>query len=126
MEMKGFNLAWIVVNDFKKAIQFYTEVMGLKVQNCNDEHGWAELTGPNGALLGIAKVCEHTDVKPGSNAVPTFSVVDIVAARASLEKKGTKLLGEIIEVPGQVKLQTCVDQDGNHFQLCQCLEGAHC
>jgi hypothetical protein len=39
-----------------------------------------------------------------------------------LIKKQVKMLGEMMEVPGHVKLQMFQDSDGNHFQLAQMLE----
>ncbi|HEY4831705.1 MAG TPA: VOC family protein [Waddliaceae bacterium] len=122
MSIKGFHLAWIVVKDFKKAVKFYTEVVGLTIQNIDENYGWAELIGEDGAVLGISQQSEHNNIQAGQNAVVTLTVEDIVKAGAELAKKGMKMVGEIMEVPGHVKLQMCVDQDGNHFQLCQCLD----
>ena len=122
MSIKGIHLAWIVVKDVKKAVKFYTEVVGLTIQNFDENYGWAELVGEDGAVLGISQQSDDNNIKPGQNAVLTLSVEDIVKSSAELAKKGTKLIGEMMEVPGHVKLQMCVDQDGNHFQLAECLE----
>jgi predicted enzyme related to lactoylglutathione lyase len=121
MNIKGFHLAWIVVKDVKKAVKFYTEVVGLTIQNFDENYGWAELIGEDGAILGIAEQSDDNNIKAGQNAVVTLTVDDIVKASTELAKKGTKMLGEIMEVPNHVKLQMCMDQDGNHFQLCQSL-----
>jgi predicted enzyme related to lactoylglutathione lyase len=122
MGLKGFHLAWIVVKDVKKAVQFYTEVVGLTSLNFDEEYGWAELAGPDGAILGIAQASGEMNIKPGQNAVVTFSVDNIEKSCAAYVKKGTKMIGEIMEVPGHVKLQMCMDQDGNYFQLCEEIE----
>lgn len=121
MSIKGIHLAWIVVKDVKKAVKFYTDVVGLTIQNFDENYGWAELVGEDGATLGISQQSDDNDIKAGQNAILTLSVEDIVKSSAALAKKGTKMIGEMMEVPGHVKLQMCVDQDGNHFQLCQCL-----
>jgi len=121
MKVQGIELAWIVVNDVEKAIKFYTEVVGLHLCEFSKEYGWAELAGPSGSRLGIATASKETDVKAGANAVVTICVDDIDKARAEFSKKKVHLVGDIIEVPGHVKMQTFKDSDGNTFQLCQML-----
>jgi predicted enzyme related to lactoylglutathione lyase len=121
MGTKSMNLAWIVVTDFKKAVEFYTKVVGLKLMEVNEQYGWAELEGPQGgARIGIAQQCDQMDgIKAGQNAVITFTVDNIEASVTDFAKKGGKLIGTIQEVPGHVKMQTVCDADGNHFQLCE-------
>lgn len=124
MNLKSMDLAWIVVSDLKKAVKFYTETVGLKLLKMEEMWGWAELQGPQGgARIGIAQITERSpdNVKPGENAVMTFTVVDIEKAIADMVKKGTKLEGSLQEVPGHVKMQTMIDTDGNRFQLAQLL-----
>lgn len=121
MRAKSIGLAWIVVKDFKKAIKFYTEVVGLKVIHASDEWGWAELEGQEGEgmRLGIAQYhseCQD-DVKPGENAVVTFSVDNIEKTSKDMQKQGATLVGKIVVVPGHVKMQTMKDHDENYFQL---------
>ena len=82
------NLVWIVVNDLKKAIEFYTETVGLKLMEQNDQFGWAELEGHNGgARLGIAQMClkSEDDVKPGQNSY------SIIIGAGILAQTGEKL-----------------------------------
>ena len=59
--------------------------------------------------------------KPGNNSVVTLTVTDIVESKAELEAKGVKFFGDIIEVPGHVKMATFADPDNNVFQLVQML-----
>lgn len=121
MKVQGMKLAWIVVKDLDAAIKFYTESVGLTLMNKNTEHNWAELSGPDGFVLGMGQESPYMDNKAGSNAVMTIEVDDIIAARNSFEKKGITLLGDIMEVPGHVKMQTFMDSDRNVMQLVQCL-----
>lgn len=51
----------------------------------------------------------------------TLSVDEIEQEVAHLTQKGVRKKGELLEIPGHVKLQTMVDLDGNHFQLVQVL-----
>lgn len=125
---KTMGLAWIVVNDLKKAIAFYTEVVGLKLMENNAEYGWAELEGQEGgARVGIMQCQLNNDeeVQPGQNAVLTFTVGNLEKAVAALTEKSAKLIGKMQEVPGHVKLQTVVDTDGNRFQLVEVIEQKH-
>ena len=125
MNIKGIHLSWIVVADIEAAIKFYTETVGLNLLEFHKEYKWAELQGQDGATLGIAEHSTGCEVEAGSNAVVTISVEDIVAARESFLKKQVQLVGDIVEVPGHVKMQTFKDQDGNTFQLCQMLSPLH-
>jgi predicted enzyme related to lactoylglutathione lyase len=119
---QSFDLAWIVVKDLKKAVQFYTETVGLKLLNLHEELGWAELQGPNGgAKIGIGVENDKDPIKAGANACLTFTVENLEKSRDSFLQKGANFLGEIMEIPGHVKLLTGVDADGNHFQLAQML-----
>ncbi len=114
-------LAWIVVDDLKKAVQFYTETVGLKLMTLEENFGWAELEGQEGgARLGIAQA--SAECKAGQNAYVTFTVENIEHAHAHAIKNGAQAIGPLQEIPGHVKLQTYADQDGNHFQLAQMLE----
>lgn len=119
----SFDLAWITVHDFDAAIKFYTEVVGLKLVEINHEYGWAELQGKNGARLGIGKKHEMNSIEPGQNAVLTFTVKDLDVAKASMLKKGATCVGDILEIPGQVRMQTVKDLDGNQFQIVQTYHG---
>ena len=121
MKANSIGLVWIVVEDFKRAIQFYTEVVGLRLKEMNEEWGWAELEGheEKGMKLGIAQQrldCQEP-IQPGQNAVMTFSVDNLDKAVKDLQEQGVVLIGTVEEVPGHVKLQTVRDIEGNVFQL---------
>lgn len=120
MSIKRSDLAWIVVSDFEKAVKYYTEVLGLKLLEQSPEYGWAELGAPDGgSRLGICQENDEDGMKAGQNAVMTFTVDNLEKSKAALAKKGMKFVGNVIEVPNVVKMQTCSDPDGNMFQLCE-------
>jgi predicted enzyme related to lactoylglutathione lyase len=121
MEVKGIHLNWITVKNLEAAIKFYTEIAGLKLKEHHKEFGWAELAGPEGSILGIAQENSHDNIKAGTNAVITITVDDIQKARDTFKKKGARLVGDVIEVPGHVKMQTFLDTDGNMLQLAELL-----
>ena len=117
MSIKELGLAWIVVKDLKEALKFYTTI-GMMVREVNEEHGWAELSGSDGgARLGIAQTNDRETVLPGENAVVTLTVENLAHALQELAQKGVSVFGEIIEIPGVVKMQMVKDPDGNCFQL---------
>lgn len=119
MKAEGILLSWITVKDIKKAIKFYTEVAGLELKEYHPEFHWAELSGPSGSSLGIGEESPESPMKPGSNAVLTITVEDMEKAKAHFIEKGATLIGDTIEIPFHVKLQTFVDIDGNTLQLVQ-------
>jgi predicted enzyme related to lactoylglutathione lyase len=119
MKNQGIQMSWIVVSDLKKAVKFFSETVGLKVDSVSEEHNWAELRGEDGSALGVAGPGPHSPIKAGSNAVVTFTVPDLTKAREEMAKKGAMLIGEPQKVPGHVELQMFKDSDGNLFQLVQ-------
>jgi predicted enzyme related to lactoylglutathione lyase len=117
-------LSWIAVSDLGKARQFFTEVVGLKEVSVQEEFHWAEMQGTEGgALLGLGQSGGQHPPAPGQNAVVTLTVDDIVATKADMEAQGVTFLGDIMEVPGQVKLAMFQDPDGNLFHLVQMIGG---
>jgi predicted enzyme related to lactoylglutathione lyase len=118
----SIQMVWIVVDDLKKAVKFYTETVGLTVSSITEEYGWAELSGGNGCMLGLAQKSKEMDMQPGENAVLTFTVGDVAAETQRFRKKGANIEGEMMEVPNHVKLQSVRDPDGNLFQLVECLD----
>jgi len=128
MSAKTLGLAWIVVKDLKKAVDFYTGIIGMKLMEINETYGWAELEGQEGgARLGIAQQCLKEDEgnTPGQNAIITLTVANLEKAVANLVEKGATLIGAVQEVPGHVKMQTVADVDNNRFQLVEVLEHIH-
>lgn len=121
MDIQGIHLSWIVVQDFEAALHFYTNVLGLTLRSKAEEFGWAELSGPSGSILAIAKADPRENLSAGSNAVVTISVKNIEEARKHCIKNGVALQGEIIEIPGHVRIQSFSDLDGNRMQLVETL-----
>jgi predicted enzyme related to lactoylglutathione lyase len=120
MPVQSLELAWVVVSDFKAALKFYTETLGLKVMELSEEYGWAELQGPDGGMrLGLAKQSDNSNVIAGQNAVVALTVKNIEKTKEELIKKGAKCVGELQVIPGHVKLQMIADADGNLMQLAE-------
>jgi len=126
MAIKKISLCWVTVSDMEKSKKFFIEQCGLKFSSGAPEHGWMEVVGQEGGmLLGVGQANPEYDAKAGVNAVVTMTVDDIVASKKEMEAKGVQFIGDIMEVPGHVKMVTFVDSDNNTYQLVQELESAH-
>ncbi len=122
MAIKSMDLAWISTSDFARSKKFFVDVLGLKVSSMTEEYEWMELTGSHGgAILGVGKCTKDSPVQAGKNAVMTMSVDDLIKTKADLEAKGVTFVGDILVVPGHVKMAFFTDPDGNFFQLVQLL-----
>lgn len=123
MNIKSIGLAWYTVSNPATAKKFFQDTLGLTLDNESPEYGWMEFTAEDKSFrLGVGKTCDSSpEIKAGQNAVVTFTVADIQAAKAHLEKQHVTLLGDIVEVPGHVKMLTFMDTDKNLFQVVQLL-----
>ena len=123
MKTKKMALSWIVVSDLEKSLAFFTQTLGLKILNQSDEFGWAELGAEEGeTILGVAKGSETNPIAVGSNAVVTFTIPNLESGIETIKKAGIKLVGEVIEIPGHVKMQLFQDRDENYMQLVEKLD----
>ena len=117
-EYTGAMTISVNVSSFDAALDWYTKTLGFDLIYRLENLGWGELRTPVGSVsIGLS---ETEDVKHGGT-VPVFSVADIAAARAYLEKAGTRFDGDTYEVEGMVKLATFYDPDGNAWMLAQSL-----
>lgn len=127
--IKNMGLAWISVADIQQSKKFFTDVLGLQISSDSAEYGWLELKASGDTfLLGVGQAQDDKkegcgSVLPGHNAIVTMTVDDLIKVKAILAQKSVKMLGDIIEVPGHVKMQLFADLDGNKFQLVQMLDG---
>ena len=117
MQVNGLMLGWIVVKNLDESIEFYKSVCGLKLDQYTPEMGWAEMSGNDGMTLGIAQENDQLQFKAGGNTIMCINVGDIDVAVEHYKAQGATLLGDIIEVPGHVKMQSFIDKDGNTFQI---------
>lgn len=51
-----------------------------------------------------------------------LTVENLEEAKHTMKERGAHFIGDVIEIPGHVRLQSCVDLDGNRFQLAQSLD----
>jgi len=110
------------VKDLAAAKRWYKDVLGFEVVYDLPEQGWCELATPSkDAKLGLAA----DDTAAGSNqAYCAFGVKDMSKAKESLVKQGVKLEGDVVELPGIVKLLYFRDPEGNRLMFFQSLAPA--
>lgn len=109
------------VTDLDASIAWFQEMLGFELLFRVDEQGWAELSTPSKEVTIGLGVNETVDGRGGST--PVFGVADIVAARAELEGKGVRFDGDIVDIPGMVKLATFYDPDGNTYMFAESQTG---
>ena len=104
------------VSDLDEAINWYQKTLGFELQYRLDEIGWCELTSSvENVNVGLSVV---ESPNPGG-ATPTFGVQDIQAAEAALQSKDVRIDGDIVTIPGLVRLLTFYDQDDNSLMFYQ-------
>lgn len=123
MSIQSADLTWIVVSDIHKAKHFFSEILGLEIKSASDDYGWVELQGKKGGMtIGLAKADEaQCPVPAGGNGVITFTVDNIESMKQVFEQKNIQIIGDVMEIPGHVKLLMFKDPDGNYFQLAEVL-----
>lgn len=115
MEFIGEVTCSIGVTDLKRSITWYAQTLGFALLYENEATAWAEMATPvSKTTVGLGQV---ETVPQGGGATLTWGVTDIVAAMAELESKDVKLDGDIVIIPGLVKLLTFYDPDGNAMML---------
>jgi len=105
------------VSDVAASIKWFQDVLGFEEIFQAPEAGWAEVTtSVEGVSIGLG---QNEEIDGQGGTTPVFGVNDIVAAKAELEGKNVKFDGDIVEIPGMVKLATFYDPDGNTYMLAE-------
>jgi catechol 2,3-dioxygenase-like lactoylglutathione lyase family enzyme len=103
------------VADLDRAIAFYTDVLGFELTERRDDLRFAHLdTNVPGLQIGLSAVAEPRGT---GGAVLNISVMDVAAARKTLEARGVSFPGETVVIPGKVALAAFADPDGNLLRL---------
>jgi predicted enzyme related to lactoylglutathione lyase len=111
----------LYVSDLERSASFFGEVLGLREQHRDGEHGYASFSaGP--ISLGIAVVDPADEKTRGLVGRPTgfgFCVEDLVEAHRDLAARGVQFVMEPTRQPWGGFLATFADPDGNIFYLDQ-------
>jgi len=110
------------VSDLDRSVAWYQDVLGFKLLYRAEDIGWCELS------TDVAKVnvglSERREGGGSGGSTLTFGVTDLEAAKADLDAKGVRQDGDIIEIPGLVRLLTFFDPDDNALMFYQVPEGS--
>ncbi len=111
--VKGIASVWVPVQDMDRAVGFYEDTLGLKVDRQDDD--WAEVDA-NGVMVGL-NAREGEGARADGGAVISFQPEGgIEEAKASLEESGVDFPSEISEHPWG-RIATFKDSEGNDLQL---------
>jgi len=110
------------VKDLAKAQRWYAEVLGFEVVYELAEQGWCELATPSeDAKLGLS---QNPATRGSCEGVVSCGVQDMAAAKAQLVQHAVALEGDVVEIPGVVKLLYFRDPDANQLMFFQALQPA--
>lgn len=105
------------VTDLDRSIGWYRDMLGFELLYRSEEIAWCELK------TAVAKVnvglSERQEAGGPGGATLTFGVTDIETAKADLDGKGVRQDGDIMDIPGLVRLLTFFDPDGNALMFYQ-------
>lgn len=107
-------LIQVAVADLERSVAFYRDTLGLPFESRIEALKWARFTLPTGAVLGLG---EKQQVAGSGSMSINISVQDFDAAYALLGERGVSFVGEVVEIPGVVRLAEFTDPDGNRLQL---------
>jgi catechol 2,3-dioxygenase-like lactoylglutathione lyase family enzyme len=105
------------VDDMDRAVAFYRDKLGLAVKHQSAD--WVELDAGN-VTIALRRFGSGPEGRPelavGEGATLVFEVDDLEAAKAELEGKGVKFIGDLFEY-GSVRLAAFEDLNGNVLQI---------
>lgn len=111
------------VTDLERSLAWYRDVLGFELLYRRDDIAWCELaTGVARVNVGLS---ERQEAGGAGGATLTFGVEDLDAAKAALDEHGARQDGEIMEIPGLVRLLTFFDPDDNALMFYEDLAQAH-
>lgn len=103
------------VSDMDRAVEFYGDVVGLKLVR-REGPSWAMFEAGSDVRLALHGAVEGRPIETGG-ATAVFRVDDLDAARASLEQGGARFDERLGDVEGYARFATFFDPDGNRVQI---------
>jgi len=108
----------IPVADQDRALQFYTEAVGLETRadlSFGDGNRWIEVA-PRGAVITIALISSREGLRSGVETGIRFTSADADADHADLRARGVSA-DDVLHWPGVPPMFAFRDQDGNGFEI---------
>ena len=118
-----FNSAVVTlsVRDLEASIEFYTEVLGFRVEY-RIEDRLVHIGGP-GMTIALRPHDSELESEVSPHIHIGLTVTDLAEMMATLERRGVTFIGDAIETP-IANLAFFNDPDGNAFYLCQWVDAA--
>jgi predicted enzyme related to lactoylglutathione lyase len=111
--LNRLDLVFYWVSDLGRAVNFYHDVLGLRLLR-RDADNWAEFDA-GGRRFALHSATEGQPVIPGG-ATAVFAVEDLDRAKAELARRGVEF-GHEGDVGGYARFASFTDPDGNTVQL---------
>ncbi|MFQ5742830.1 MAG: VOC family protein [Acidobacteriota bacterium] len=118
--IKG-GMATIYVSDMDRAVDFYSQTLGLRILFRAQGH-FASIDAGNGLVLGLHPVSEHSPQAGKSGSISVgFNVTEpIDEVVASLKERGVRFRGPVqADAEGEIQLAFFGDPDDNDLYLCE-------
>jgi len=116
---KGVDVVWCQVADMGRAVGFYRDVLGFKLES--ESPYWSSFRLTDSMILGLHPLIHPENDAPGRRHTSwsiTVCVDDLLASKAALEAAGAPTFG-FDEIEGYAVLLDFQDLDGNPMQLSQ-------
>lgn len=116
--------ATIFVSDMDRSIQFYTEVLGMKLRMRADNH-WAEVQAGSNLVIGIhpASPSAEPPGTPGAIHIGLSVSTPLEEIQKKLSQHGVNFVGDIID-DGPGRFANLRDPDGNRLYFWECRPAA--
>ena len=124
MDVKAADFVYYTVSDIDASVAFYRDALGLTVEFCDAEMGWAELALPP-TTLALGEASADVPVSPGGGGVGVaVAVDDVEAAVDELREAGLSVLMEYMDT-GVCDMAMVADPDDNPLVLHRRHDGTH-
>lgn len=111
--INGISAVWLPVTDMDRAVQFYSQTLGLSVKDQQDQ--WTELE-LDGQTIGLNGRSEESPSGDGGALIAFASDGDIEDEVSRLTAAGVEFSGEVSDHPWG-RIAPFKDPDGNDLQL---------
>ncbi len=119
MPILGMSSIWYPVAEWERAKTFYTDLLGLSLQACDNAAGWASLAVGSPS---IPFFLVRNARKAGSGGpVLGFDVTDAATLLSRLTTAGIRVDAHVQEGAG-VRIYTVYDPDGNAIELSETIQ----
>jgi hypothetical protein len=110
----------IAIDKPDRAVKFYTEVFGWKVEKWEPVDYWLVQTGDGPGIDGALKMRD----RPNESTTNTVEVPSLEEYMAKVVEKGGEVISEKMTIPGYGYFAYCKDTEGNVFGIIESDESA--